>query len=220
MPSLSYAERAADGKPDGLLALHHGRGADERDLLGLADALDPDRRLRVVSPRAPLHPPGESGFHWYLVPRVGHPDRDTFRSARDALASLHELLWEQTGVGPERTVVGGFSMGAVMSYAMGLSEDRPAVAGILALSGFVPTVDGWRPHLEGRSSTAAFVAHGRDDPVIDVGFGRRARDLLEDGGLPVEYHEPAAGHWVDRAVLPAARAWLDRAIPRDRPAPG
>jgi phospholipase/carboxylesterase len=69
-----------------LLVLHHGRGTDERDLLGLADALDPARRLQVVSPRAPLQLPGSPGYHWYLVPRVGYPDRDTFHAARGALA--------------------------------------------------------------------------------------------------------------------------------------
>src|SRR6187455_621185 len=127
---LLQLERAAAGEAEGLLVLHHGRGTDERDLLGLADFLDPDRRLRVVSPRAPLQLPGSPGYHWYLVPRVGFPDPETFEAARQALAELHDRLWEETGVGPGRTVLAGFSMGAVMSYAMGLSAERPSVAGI------------------------------------------------------------------------------------------
>ena len=36
-------------------------------------------------------------------------------------------------------------MGSVMSYALGLDGGRPAPAGILAFSGFIPTVEGWRP---------------------------------------------------------------------------
>ena len=54
LDALVYEERLAVGEAEGLLVLHHGRGTDERDLLGLADALDPRRRLHVVSPRAPL----------------------------------------------------------------------------------------------------------------------------------------------------------------------
>jgi phospholipase/carboxylesterase len=115
MPPLLHLERAASGDPEGLLFLHHGRGTDERDLLGLADLLDPERRLRVVTPRAPLQLPGSPGYHWYLVPRVGYPDRESFEAARAALAELHDGLWEESGIGPERTVLGGFSMGAVMS---------------------------------------------------------------------------------------------------------
>ena len=92
---LRYLERPADGEPEGLLVLHHGRGTDERDLLGLADVLDPERRLHVVTPRAPLELPGSPGYHWYLVPRVGYPDPDTFHAARAALAELHDRLWER-----------------------------------------------------------------------------------------------------------------------------
>ena len=61
--SLIYLERPAAGDPEGLLILHHGRGADERDLLDLADVLDPSSRLHVVTPRGPLTVPGWPGFH-------------------------------------------------------------------------------------------------------------------------------------------------------------
>ena len=206
--ALAFLERPAAEDPEGLLVLHHGRGTDERDLLGLADALDPGGRLHVVTPRSPLRLPGSPGYHWYLVPRVGYPDPDTFDAARAALAELHDALWEQTGVDPARTVLGGFSMGTVMSYAMALDGDRPPVAGILAFSGFVPTVEGWRPRLEDRSSTRAFLAHGRSDPVIGVEFARRARDLLETGGLDVSYHESDVGHQIDPGHLGPAADWL------------
>ncbi|HYP56587.1 MAG TPA: phospholipase [Solirubrobacterales bacterium] len=219
MDAPSYLERPAAEGPDGLLVLHHGRGSDERDLLGLADLLDPERRLRVVTPRAPLRLPGSPGYHWYLVPRVGYPDHESFHAARAALAELHDRLWEETGVGPSRTVLGGFSMGAVMSHAMALGADRPAVAGILAFSGFVPTVEGWAPRFEDREAIRAFVAHGRLDPVIEVGFGRSARDLLEEGGLEVEYHESDVGHQIDPASLEAARAWLRKTVGRAPGAP-
>ncbi len=192
--------------------LHHGRGTDERDLLGLADALDPEGRLHVVTPRAPLTLAGAPGYHWYLVPRVGHPDHDTFQAARGALAELHDGLWEKTGIEPSKTVFGGFSMGAVMSYAMALSADRPPVAGILAFSGFVPAVDDWQPRFEDRQGTRAFIAHGRRDPVIEIGFAHRARQLLEQGGLAIEYHESDLGHQIEPAHLGAASNWLAELI--------
>jgi phospholipase/carboxylesterase len=214
MPALVTVERAAAGDPEGLLVLHHGRGTDENDLLGLADALDPARRLRVVSPRGPLQVPGWPGHHWYLVPRVGYPDRASFDATRAALAELHDRLWEETGVGPERTVLGGFSMGAVMSHTMGWSAERPAVAGVLAFSGFVPAVAGWRPSFEDRTATRAFVAHGTADPVIEIGFGRAARDLLVAGGIDVTYRESDVVHTIDPANLPVAAEWLATTVPR------
>jgi phospholipase/carboxylesterase len=205
---LVYRERPAVGDPAGLLVLHHGRGADEHDLLDLADILDPERRLHVVTPRAPLTLPGWPGYHWYRVPRVGHPDPDSFAAAHAALGALHDELWERTGIAPAQTVLGGFSMGAVMSYALGLAGGRPAPAGIMPFSGFVPTVAGWEPSLADRPGLRAFVAHGRRDPVIEVAFARRAVELLRTAGLGVEYHESDAGHQIDAAHIPAALDWL------------
>lgn len=209
---LVFAERPATGEPTGLLVLHHGRGTSEEDLLGLADVLDPEHRLHVAAPRGPLTIPGWPGYHWYVVPKVGYPDPDTFRTAYDNLAAFHDDLWERTGVGPDRTVLGGFSMGSVMSYALGLGDDRPAPAGILAFSGFVPTVDGWTPDLASRQALRVFIAHGRRDPIMDVDFARRASALLEAGGLPVEYHESDAAHHIDPHHLERAIGWLGQTV--------
>jgi phospholipase/carboxylesterase len=209
---LVFRERPAAGEAAGLVVLHHGRGADERDLLGLADVLDPDRRLHFVTPRAPLTLPGWPGHHWYVVPRVGYPDPDTFTASYGALAELHDELWERTGLTPEQTVFGGFSMGSVMSYALGLGAGRPAPAGILAFSGFIPTVDGWEPDLAPRTGTRVFIAHGRRDQIMDVAFARSARERLEAGGLPVDYHESDAGHHIDPEHVPAAIDWLRQTL--------
>jgi phospholipase/carboxylesterase len=214
--SLPHRERPADGDPDGLLILHHGRGADENDLLGLAEVLDPRRRLHVVTPRAPLTVPGWPGFHWYTVPRVGHPDPETFHEAYGALASFHEETWRRTGLGPEQTVLGGFSMGSVMSYALGLAADRPLPAGLLIFSGFIPTVAGWTPDLGSRGGLPVFITHGRQDPIIDVEFGRQAHQTLAGAGLPVTYLESDAVHQVDPGHIPAAVQWLGEAIAPQR----
>lgn len=100
------------------------------------------------------------------------------------------------------------------SYALGLAAGRPRPAGILALSGFIPTVDGWRrPGLASRTGPPAFIAHGRRDPIMEVGFAHQARALLESGGLEVACHESGGGHAIDPAHLVAARVWLDRVLP-------
>lgn len=205
---LSFRERPAAGDPRGLLVLHHGRGTDEGDLLPLADALDPGHSLHVVSPRAPLRLPGWNGYHWYQVPRVGHPDSESFFASYQALGELHEDLWRRTGLSAAQTVLGGFSMGAVMSYALGLGPDRPVPAGVIAFSGFVPTVDGWRADVEARQAMRVLIAHGTRDPVIDVSFARAAHQLLQKGGIETDYHESGVAHQIDPAVLPAAVQWL------------
>jgi len=146
-----------------------------------------------------------AGRHWYLVPRVGYPDPRTFTASYELLCDFCDGLLAERGIGWERAVIGGFSMGAVMSYAVGLGPGRPSPAAILALSGFIPTVDGWQPELEGRAGLPVLIHHGRSDPIISVDFARRARDVLERGRLDVEYVESEAGHWLPPEVIaPAA----------------
>ncbi len=214
MARLIHRERTPAGEAEGLLVLHHGRGADENDLLPLADVLDPARRFHVVTPRAPLPFPGTFGYLWYAPREVGYPDPDTFHGSYRALAEFHDELWEQTGLSPEQTVLGGFSMGTVMSYALGLGGDRPPPAGILALSGFIPSVEGWEPSLDDRNETPVLIAHGRRDPVIPVTFGRAARELLEAAGFAPDYRESGAAHNIDPADIPRITRWLDRVLPR------
>jgi phospholipase/carboxylesterase len=218
--SLAQRVREPAGEPQGALVLNHGRGSDEHDLYGLLDEIDPERRLLGVTTGAPLTgiPPG--GRHWYVVERVGYPEPRTFWASYELLARFLDEMLESRGIPWERTVVGGFSQGTVMSYAIALGEGRPSPAGIVALSGFVPTVEGWRAELAGREGLPVLIHHGRHDPMIDVAFARRSRELLEAGRLDVTYHESDAGHWLPPTLLPELRAFVGRAVGAARPTAG
>ncbi len=211
--TLEARLRSAAGEPAAALVLFHGRGVDENDLFGLLDVLDPDQRLAAATPRGPLSlPPG--GRHWYAVRRPGYPDRDTFRSAyADATGWLTELA-QETGVPPERTILGGFSQGAVMSWALGLGEGRPRPAGIVALSGFIPTVEGLALDLDGLEGFPVAIGHGTDDPTIGVEWGRDARDRLAAAGATVLYRERPMGHSVDPRFLRELADWVSEVTQR------
>jgi phospholipase/carboxylesterase len=140
-----------------------------------------------------------------------------FHASYRQLAKFHDELWRRTGIAPERTILGGFSQGSVISYSLGLGLDRPPVAGILAFSGFIPRVDDWAPDLPGRPGLRAFIAHGRRDRGIGVEFGRDARNLLTGGGIEVDYHESDVSHKIDPSHIPAAQAWLAQTLTADRP---
>jgi phospholipase/carboxylesterase len=193
-------ERPAAGEAEGALVLFHGRGADEHDLFPLLDVLDPERRLHGYTPRGPLAlPPG--GAHWYVVPRVGYPDPDTFNASyREASEWLDSLPYE-------RILLGGFSQGCVMSLALGLGEGRPRPVAIAGFSGFIPVVEGWKPDLE-RPLPPVALGHGTYDPVIEVGFGRTARDTLLAAGGEVLYQEYPLPHTLDQQFLVEVREWL------------
>jgi phospholipase/carboxylesterase len=206
LDSLVYRERPSDGEPAGALVLLHGRGADEHDLFPLLDALDPGRRLIGVCPRGPLSlPPG--GAHWYAVQAIGYPDPGTFLPTYELLAGWLDALPEHTGVPLERTVIGGFSQGAVMSYALGLGRGRPTPPAIVALSGFMPTVEGLELDLD-RPGLRIAIGHGVYDPVIGVEWSRQARERLEAAGVELVYRETPMPHTIDPAFLSELQPWI------------
>jgi len=203
--------RPAAGEPEGALVLFHGRGADERDLFPLLDMLDPERRLLGATARGPLSlPPG--GAHWYVVRRVGYPDPETFHSTFPQVADWLDEPLEEHGIAHGRTVLGGFSQGSVMSYALGLGAGRPRPAGILALSGFLPEVEGFELDLVKAAGLPVAIGHGTHDPVISVEFGRDARDRLTEAGADVTYRESPMPHTIDPGFMRELPDWLTGAL--------
>jgi len=186
--------------------LLHGRGADENDLFPLLDVLDPERRLLGVTPRGPLHlPPG--GAHWYEARAIGFPDPATFATTFARLSDWLDGIQRETAIGSEHTVIGGFSQGAVMTYALSLARGRPRPAAFVALSGFVPTVAEFSLDLA-LPLPAVAIGHGSLDPVIDVAWSQRARRLLEDAGARVLYRESPLPHTIDPRFLRELPGWL------------
>jgi phospholipase/carboxylesterase len=198
--------RAADGDPAGALVLFHGRGADESDLFPLIDLLDPGRRLVGATPRGPLTlPPG--GRHWYALGGIPTPEPTTFHGSYAAATEWLDAFLAEHGLGADRLVVGGFSQGAVMSYCLALGRGRPRPAAITAFSGFIPTVDGFELDLSPPLPPVA-IGHGTYDPVIEVEWGRRARDLLESAGAEVLYRESPMFHQIDPDLVREVAVWL------------
>jgi phospholipase/carboxylesterase len=208
--TLTYRTRPAAGDPEGLLVLLHGRGADEHDLFPVLDLLDPERRLLGVTPRGPLSlPPG--GAHWYALGGLGTPDPETFGPTYEAATAWLDELAAENGIPPEKTALGGFSQGAVMTYALGLGKDRPRPAALIALSGFIPSVPGFDLDLTPPFPRIA-IGHGAYDPVIGVEWGRRAKAQLEAAGEEPLYREYPLPHTIEPRFVVELRPWLVDAL--------
>jgi phospholipase/carboxylesterase len=205
--------RPARDDPEGVLVLLHGRGTSEHDLFPLIELLDPERRLAGVTPRGPLAlPPG--GAHWYVIQQIGFPEPRTFFATYEALAEWIDALPEAVGAPAGSIVIGGFSQGAVMAYALGLSARRPSPFALIALSGFIPEVDGFALDLDSRGGLPVAIGHGTFDRIIPVQYGREAREVLQQGDLDVVYRESPMAHSVDPAFLQQLGPWIQVALAR------
>ncbi len=209
---LPHLIREPAGEPEGALVLLHGRATDETDLFPLLDELDPERRLFGLTPGAPLTgmPPG--GRHWYVIEEIGQPDEESFVTSLQQASDFIDAKLREREVPWEKTVIGGFSQGGACAYAIALGDGRPRPAGILATSSFLPTVRGWRLGLNAKRGLPVYITHGAFDPMIPVGFGRRARDVLSDAGLYVTYRESRIQHSIDPELLPEMSRWISSVI--------
>lgn len=144
--------------------------------------------------------------------RVGFPDPETFYSTYAALTRWLDALPADLGVPWSRTVVGGFSMGAVMSYSVAFGPDRPPPAAVIALSGFMPTVAGFELDLDDRTGYPVAIGHGTHDPVIAVDFARDARRRLEAAGARPLYRESPMPHAIDPDFLVELRGFVADAL--------
>jgi phospholipase/carboxylesterase len=199
--------RPAAGEPEGALVLFHGRGADENDLFPLLDAFDPERRLVGATPRGPLSlPPG--GAHWYVLGGIGTPEARTFSASYEAASEWLDGLVAELGLGFDKVVLGGFSQGGVMTYSLGLGAGRTRPAGLIALSSFIPTVEGFELDLSPPPLPPVAIGHGTLDNVIGVEWGRRARATLKAAGADVLYRETPMFHQIDPELVRAIADWL------------
>lgn len=150
------------------LVLLHGRGADENDLLALAEYMD--ERLFLVSVRAPFAFPVGGGYTWYDLLEVEKPEPKMFEESYQKLLRFLDDISREYPVNPAKLFLCGFSMGTIMSYAIALTHtDR--ITGVIANSGYVPEQAGLTFDWQNLRKKPFFISHGLYDPVIPVSFG-------------------------------------------------
>jgi phospholipase/carboxylesterase len=146
------------------------------------------------------------------VREIGYPDPKTFDATFELASRWLDDIADASGVGWERTILGGFSQGAVMTYALGLGAGRPRPAGLIALSGFMPTVPGFELDLS-PPLPRVVIGHGALDPVISVDWGRDATNRLEALGADLVFVEsPRMGHSIDPEVLKRLPEWISDTV--------
>jgi phospholipase/carboxylesterase len=203
---------AGGGQAPGLLLLH-GRGADEADLMGLEEALDP--RFVVVSPRAP-YTYGD-GWAWYERADAGRPHPETFQDGLAELRTFIAGLPAAYNIDPARLYIFGFSQGAIIGSALTMLAPEVA-AGLVMHSGFLPaalkgnTQISETMHPESLKGKAIFMAHGEYDQVVPAAWGRATYEYLVDAGADVVYREYPIGHAISEESLYDASEWLTRQL--------
>ena len=186
-PMLAPANGQA---PDSAVVLLHGYGSDGNDLIGLAPHWQPLLPGALfVSPNAPT-PLGMGGFQWFAIDWAG--DRLASRQTgvtqtRPVLVDFLNDLWTQTGVTPARTILAGFSQGAMMALHVAASLPKSQqLMGVIGFSGAFLAPEGFEGDDLARPPIC--LIHGDMDEVVDPNNSAEANRVLTDAGFDVDYH--------------------------------
>ena len=217
---LEAVEIETGRNPTGTVIWLHGLGADGHDFAPIVPQLvaPEERPLRFVFPHAPVRPVtingGMSMRAWYDILGFGRgvPQDEVGIRAADAEVGALIRRENQRGIPSSHIVLGGFSQGGAISLFSGPRYPEK-LAGIMGLSCYLLLED-LLPAERTRVNyqTSIFLAHGSQDPVVEVRRGTEARQLLEAGGYPVEWHAYPMPHSVCPQEIVDIAAWLRKVL--------
>jgi phospholipase/carboxylesterase len=208
-----------EGGGDGpLVVLLHGFGAPGDDLVPLYRQLDVPHEVRFAFPEALLDLGAEFGPQysgaraWWMIDPMAlasglrtdrsHVVPDGLVEARQRVLDILSGLEVQLGAPRNRTILGGFSQGAMLSMDVAVRSETP-FAGHALMSGTIIAADEWTPGLSKLARVPVMQSHGRADPLLSFEAAERLRNLLRDAGSDVRWVEFAGGHTITGSVLDA-----------------
>ncbi|MFO0613681.1 MAG: hypothetical protein U0414_13890 [Polyangiaceae bacterium] len=209
-----------DGGGDGpAIVLCHGFGASGDDLVSLARVVDVGRNVRWFFPEAPLDLStmfGGAARAWWeidmermmaaqqrgAVQELAKETPPRLGKARGELLSMLDALEASHGLRRDKTIIGGFSQGAMLATEVALHAfDRP-FAGLAVLSGTVLSEERW---IEAAARSGpkihALVTHGRRDPILPFVGAEALRDLLSKAGATVDFVPHGGQHEIPESAL-------------------
>jgi phospholipase/carboxylesterase len=221
-----------DGQGGGqgpVVILLHGFGAPGDDLVSLAEALDVPAGTRFLFPEGPLSLNfgfGESRAWWLIDMARIQEDRAAGRirdlsneiprglaPARERLLSLWEDVKRHFKADPQRTIIGGFSQGAMLACDL-LLHTYDHFAGLVQLSGNLLAMQEWGPLLHKRKGLPIFQSHGTQDEILPYAGAERLRDELQRAGLAVEWHSFRGSHEIPDVVMDRLGSFITRMVNR------
>lgn len=208
--SLKYIVRQAHKKTANppVVIMMHGYGSNEGDLFELSRYI-PDSFI-VISARAPY--PQDRGYRWFDLDK----SQQKFEAVKAELESSRKLVLkfvQEVGnkyhTKGNRIYIMGFSQGAIMSYAAGLTSPT-SVKGIGILSGLLPqAIRAQTNKSPALSKVRVFIAHGTADAILSYADGKAANDYLLSLGLKPEFHTyNGMQHTISGEVLSDLISWL------------
>lgn len=202
--------------PDAAIIWLHGLGADGNDFVPIIEQLQLPSHLavRFIFPHAPVRPitinQGYQMPGWYDISSLSIVEGEDEAGIRESSAILKELCLEQeaSGIDSSRIIIAGFSQGGAIALHCGCRYPRQ-LGGIMALSTYLALPDTLEEEISDHiTEIPIFMAHGRQDDVVDYEYGKQCLEQLESYDIEVQWNEYDMGHAVCLEEIQHIRQWL------------
>lgn len=206
-------------KPVGAVILLHGMGADYNDFVPLVAELKLPMSVKFVFPNASVIPVtinnGLKMRAWYDILDFGdlHREVDT-RGVLQNVAKINFLIEEliSEGFKPEQIILAGFSQGGVIGYYTALSSEHD-LAGLLIMSSYLPDISLLDVvKMQHKKTLPILVCHGTQDPIVNIAYGRRAIQHLQEFGVNYQWLEYPMQHSVCAAQVKDIAKWMTQVL--------
>ncbi len=221
MPStLKTLEIFTSDNPTASVIWMHGLGANGSDFVPILKELDLSGcpGIRFVFPSAPTMPVTINNGYvmpaWYDILTTELIHREDEFGLRKSQLEIEALIEQQIGLGiaADKIVIAGFSQGGAMTLQTGLRYPQK-LAGLMCLSGYLPLSKKIVAERHAANqNTPIFLAHGSIDSVVIIDRAATSRDLLQELGYLVEWHEYMMLHSVCAEEVTDIGNWLRRVL--------
>lgn len=198
---------------EGALIVLHGWGANQHDLVPLAQSLKLPS-FHCFFPDAPYDVPGTGGVGkgWFTFPLSERSERERLASREILMLYLDEI--QAKGFRSDQIVLLGFSQGAGMCLDVMLHSNRQ-VGAVVSLSGFLMDGEGMKRRNDLPVTTPIFAAHGLHDPILPFHKSKESIHVLKDAGFDLTWREYPMVHQIVPIEIEHVRQFLLQSVFRE-----
>ncbi len=215
-PFLKFEEINPDATVKKTLIWLHGLGADGHDFVPMATQLNLNNQLglRFIFPHAPVQRVtlnmGMEMPSWYDIYGLAEDSPQDSQGIARAQGWINELIQRENdrGISSDKIIIGGFSQGGALALAAALQHPQP-LAGAAVLSCYLPIAEQILLNLApANQALPIFIAHGKQDNVVQYDWGKQTRNYLSNHHYRVEWHDYPIAHTTCPEEMQAMAVWL------------
>ncbi|MEC9283348.1 MAG: hypothetical protein VX642_11590 [Bdellovibrionota bacterium] len=203
------------------VVLFHGFGADMSDLFPLTNYLHSSKTKNFYFPNGVIKAPGmPMGRAWFPIDVEAlekammtgshrNFDRPIPQEIHGLCSKIEESLINELNLDPSKTIIGGFSQGAMISMNLILNSPYKFKA-LIQMSGTFLERNYWLKKMQQKEKMNIFLSHGFQDALLNPKDAEDLAASLTENGHNVYSKFFQGGHEIPLDVLKELKSFIEK----------